>query len=450
MKKHTYFFSLLVGVMLFASCTDKATMVSKPEDTQEAKQKLNSLALDRKCQVTPEMAKDVAKHFIGSMDKDLANATIKEVIPITDENGKVCMYAVNFSPHGNVILTADIRNAPIYSFSTTGYYSPQTDEGTDPFSCMINEAIAVNKLIAQDFSSDRMRLSAGNISGHSWKEYDPMKWVVLTECEKPEDSYYDPCEGKPAKKRLPDTVLFQVGPLIQTLWGQAEPYNCYIKKNYAPGCVAVAIAQTMRYHKYPKNFNWDIMPDECEGGCEDMTEGERAVAGLLADIYNHIGFVASSAESGTFMFPRRAVRLLKRRYGYNKNMKLSTGFDYPSIKNEIVANKRPVFMCGLPPKGANGGKKQKALCKGDITNGHAFVIDGYKRMIAGRYIDCEGNLRQNSPANYLHVNFGWRGYRDQWIYISQEWVNGSYKYKFVIEDKYNYCHMQSYVIDIHP
>lgn len=39
MKKHTYFFSLLVGVMLFASCTDKATMVSKPEDTQEAKQK---------------------------------------------------------------------------------------------------------------------------------------------------------------------------------------------------------------------------------------------------------------------------------------------------------------------------------------------------------------------------------------------------------------------------
>lgn len=164
MKKHTYFFSLLVGVMLFASCTDKATMVSKPEDTQEAKQKLNSLALDRKCQVTPEMAKDVAKHFIGSMDKDLANATIKEIIPITDENGKVCMYAVNFSPRGNVILTADIRNAPIYSFSTTGYYSPQTDEGTDPFSCMINEAIAVNKLIAQDFSSDQMRLSAGAIS----------------------------------------------------------------------------------------------------------------------------------------------------------------------------------------------------------------------------------------------------------------------------------------------
>ena len=246
MKKHTYFFSLLVGVMLFASCTDKATMVSKPEDTQEAKQKLNSLALDRKCQVTPEMAKDVAKHFIGSMDKDLANATIKEVIPITDENGKVCMYAVNFSPRGNVILTADIRNAPIYSFSTTGYYSPQTDEGTDPFSCMINEAIAVNKLIAQDFSSDQMRLSAGDLSGHSWKDYDPMKWVVLTECEKPEDSYYDPCEGKPAKKRLPDTVLFQVGPLIQTHWRQGEPYNCYIKKKYATGCVALAIAQ-IRY-----------------------------------------------------------------------------------------------------------------------------------------------------------------------------------------------------------
>ena len=454
MKKHTYFFSLLVGVMLFASCTDKATMVSKPEDTQEAKQKLNSLALDRKCQVTPEMAKDVAKHFIGSMDKDLANATIKEVIPITDENGKVCMYAVNFSPRGNVILTADIRNAPIYSFSTTGYYSPQTDEGTDPFSCMINEAIAVNKLIAQDFSSDQMRLSAGNLSGHSWKEYDPMKWVVLTECEKPEDSYYDPCEGKPAKKRLPDTVLFQVGPLIQTHWEQGKPYNCYtkhppFKKRFATGCVAVAMAQIMRFHKYPKRYDWDIMPDECDGEYKDMTEVEKAVAGLLADIYFSVKVIFSS-NAGTFMFPEEAVHILKFKFGYNKKMKLGVGFDYPSIKNEIVAKRRPVFMCGLPPKGANRGEKQKIFWKGDIKNGHAFVIDGYKRMIAGRRIDCEGKLRQNLPADYLHINFGWGKTADRWVYISRYWENGSYKYKFVIEDKHNYCYTQRYVIDIHP
>lgn len=71
-------------------------------------------------------------------------------------------------------------------------------------------------------------------------------------------------------------------------------------------------------------------------------------------------------------------------------------------------------------------------------------------MIAGRYIDCEGKLRQNLPADYLHINFGWKKHKDRWVYISRYLENGSYKYKFVIEDKYNYCHTQRYVIDIHP
>lgn len=153
MKKHTYFFSLLVGVMLFASCTDKATMVSKPEDTQEAKQKLNSLALDRKCQVTPEMAKNVAKHFVGSMDKDLANATIKEVIPITDENGAV-VWQADYNIYGNMLNLKGDRS--FVSFRQLGQYE---DEDTGLY---YNQFRYYNPSTGGYISQDPIGLAGGN------------------------------------------------------------------------------------------------------------------------------------------------------------------------------------------------------------------------------------------------------------------------------------------------
>jgi len=60
------------------------------------------------------------------------------------------------------------------------------------------------------------------------------------------------------------TVNEQVGPLLQTKWGQGERYNDlvpYLSCSYTlngrawTGCVAVAMAQVMRYWSYPNTYN---------------------------------------------------------------------------------------------------------------------------------------------------------------------------------------------------
>ena len=43
----------------------------------------------------------------------------------------------------------------------------------------------------------------------------------------------------------------QVEPLIQTTWSQTSPYNDQCPDNMLAGCVAIAMAQVMNYHKYP-------------------------------------------------------------------------------------------------------------------------------------------------------------------------------------------------------
>jgi hypothetical protein len=49
----------------------------------------------------------------------------------------------------------------------------------------------------------------------------------------------------------------RVSPLLTTAWGQEETvdgeccYNYFTPHNYPCGCAATAMAQLMRYHRYP-------------------------------------------------------------------------------------------------------------------------------------------------------------------------------------------------------
>lgn len=444
-------FSLLIGIMFIVlSCSKEPIIAPKEVDETECHVKQMSSSNSEQYKAMPQTAAEMAKHFISSMDKTLANAQVKEILPLTDQKGEVCMYAINFIPRGNVIISADIRNVePIFSFSTTGHFSKSTDDEPDALTCMINEAIFINKVLEEEYTNPKVKTLLGRdkdmLRANPWFAYE------LTKYDPPEAVYEDPCRGKPAQKILPDTILYEVGPLIQTRWKQREPYNCYIKGKAVAGCVTVAIAQIMRFHKHPNRFNWDIMPDTCKNSCDNMTEGEQEVAKLMADIY-YKGVIAISNSAGTFILPEFAVKAFKK-YGYNKQISLGRGLDLPSFYNEIVKNRRPVFMCGLPPKGTNPKKGKGIFWKGDVFNGHAFVLDGYRSIISGRYIDCEGKVRKNPSSGFLHINFGWGGSRDQWVRIIRDYNNGKYSYRFgEFEggDDVNYFDTQRYITNIYP
>lgn len=198
-----------------------------------------------------------------------------------------------------------------------------------------------------------------------------------------------------------------VAPLLgEIAFDQTEPYN-NLCPNYigayrsATGCVATAMSQIMRLHKYPEHgygfnsydpefypsmgtisldftqsfYDWDnILPNY---SVADYTEAQAAaVARLLYDagVAVNMNYGPQSGANNED-WPRALVT----HFGYDKGVALRRRPYYTSrewldmIHAELEAG-RPVYAGGFAASG-----------------GHAFVFDG---------MDADG---------FLHVNWGWSG-----------------------------------------
>lgn len=187
-------------------------------------------------------------------------------------------------------------------------------------------------------------------------------------------------------------------------YDQQNPYNLYcplIQGQHAlTGCGATAVAQVMRYHKYPEHgqgshknkgfandslidfskatYNWDKMLPTYTND----KPGTEAQQGAIALLMHHVGvsldMVYTLTGSGSSIIP--AASSLPKYFLYNKYINTAHHLTYSSeewfelIKNELD-NERPVLYDGVSSTGG----------------GHFFVCDGY---------DSEGRL---------HYNYGWNG-----------------------------------------
>lgn len=51
-----------------------------------------------------------------------------------------------------------------------------------------------------------------------------------------------------------------VRPMLTTKWHQQSPFSDRTPGNYPAGCVAIAVAQIMAYHEYPRDYcNWPLV-----------------------------------------------------------------------------------------------------------------------------------------------------------------------------------------------
>lgn len=204
--------------------------------------------------------------------------------------------------------------------------------------------------------------------------------------------------------------------LLQTQWGQDEPYNTAIPrlsptaKRFVTGCTATSMAQVMKFYNYPETgkgsksyqvanwmfpdgttvtptfeadfehtrYDWDNMLNSYSGG--ETFAQNNAVAVLMY----HAG-VAEKAQYGqeeTEAYDRNSAIALIENFKYDKSMlrgerKYFTDEAWEEIVyNELAAN-RPVLYSGSTPS----------------KEGHSFVCDGYKD---GLY----------------HINWGWNGLSD--------------------------------------
>ena len=200
-----------------------------------------------------------------------------------------------------------------------------------------------------------------------------------------------------------------IGPLLTSTWDQGySPYNdqCPVvgDRHCYAGCVAVAIAQVMRYYEWPArtietipsyttnwykihisaikptDIKWDKMLDSYSRGYT-KEEGE-AVATLMKLVGVAVQMEYGPTQSGAnymldalvqyFAYDAETIRQVPREnYDADRWEQL--------LYNELAAE-RPVLYSGDSPS---------------IDSSHAFVIDG-----------CDEN-------GYFHVNWGWGGYEWQ-------------------------------------
>lgn len=227
----------------------------------------------------------------------------------------------------------------------------------------------------------------------------------------------------------------RVAPLIDSHWSQAndsgyanrgEPcFNYLTPNNYRAGCSAVAMAQVMRYWRYPSKiaaqsficsvdgeetsvrsageaYLWDEMPGVTANG---TTLAQRqAIGTLLRDcaISLHSFFKPSATTAfGVFsFFPLREVFGYRNAVGYG--CAGGESFEVAVVQDSIFAS----LDAGAPVI--------VSLCQSDPDGlGHVVIADGYGF---------------NEGKAYVHLNLGYgdlasNGMADAWFELSDVTIN---------------------------
>ena len=207
-----------------------------------------------------------------------------------------------------------------------------------------------------------------------------------------------------------------ISPLLENIaFNQDDPYNRKCpdatgSMKCVTGCVAVAMAQIMRYWEYPAQtttaipdytlkytsgsktysgwgvttIDWNnILPTY--NGSESETQ-KNAVATLLSlcgtSVNMSYGTSASSASSG------KVPDALKTYFDYNGSTRKIDRLQYRAAEwNQLIYDElqegRPVLYSGQ----SSGG-------------GHSFVVDGY------------------DSDDYFHINWGWDGHHNNYFLLS--------------------------------
>jgi len=198
-------------------------------------------------------------------------------------------------------------------------------------------------------------------------------------------------------------------PLLQTHWGQTNPYNDFCPEingeRCLVGCVATAMAQIMRYYEWPKygdgsvkfywgkgekwlfadfsdTYDWDFMPNETWEF--NTSQEEDAVAELCyeAGISLGMNYGKNISVSRTY----HVAEALKRYFRYSSTVKVAYRKDSKSVDEwfETLREQRDLL-------------RPVQFRIHNNLSGHSVVVDGY--LIT-------------SELKQVHINMGRNGNYD--------------------------------------
>ncbi|MCF6241909.1 MAG: C10 family peptidase [Bacteroidales bacterium] len=357
-------------------------------------------------QISENTAKTVAKNFLS--EKQFTNfkkTNPKIVFEKTTGKSKENNYYIfnDKNSHSFVIISADKKAYPILAYSL---------ENNFPIANMPPE-------VAEWLAMYNLQIAKLKTLKKSAEEKVTLAW-----------NKYSSTNFNPAASNLKETVLTDVPPLISTTWNQGNYYNALCPETSTggsgghvwAGCVAVAMAQLMKYWDYPANgqgshsyvhyvygeqsadfqnttYNWGNMPNS-------LSAHNLDVATLIYHCGVSVNMNYSPTGSGSYSSTARAS--LINYFKYSSNTLLTSKNAYTDenwkrmLRTEINAG-RPLFYAGYG------------------TGGHAFNCDGYQ------------------GTDYFHFNWGWGGAYNGYFYLNDLTPGGN-----------NFSNSQSVMVGIVP
>lgn len=332
-----------------------------------------SLTLQTNAQyVSPEEALDVAQSFL-KVKNSINRNTLLYSGSIPDENQLPALHIFSLSPRGFVITSADKAAFPVVGYST-GSQWPDNELPENVSVWLANYTSQITAIRSAKIQPDQEIRQAWN---------DP-------------DSFF----GNATKTNS------QIPPLILSRWNQGTFYNdsCPVINGVRTlaGCVPVALAQVICFHRYPargtgfKEYNlngygtitanFGITTYDYNG----MLAKPDRFSPSLAQLIFHCGvsvnadYSVNGTSAGT---PETAVAL-QQFFGYADEISYHNKSEYSdsvwkSMICDNLSQKQPLIY-----KGSQGG-----------FSGHAWVCDG-----------CDG-------TEYFHFNWGWSGFADGYYYL---------------------------------
>ena len=339
-------------------------------------------------------AQKAATHFLLGKSDDFTRGYNRQASPaklvytgtVWNEHSRQrqeCLYIFNVGG-GFVIVSADDRIEPIIGYSTEGPFDPQNIPSN------LQDMLDLYAAEIQQYTNQ-----ADNLPNEA-----TAKWQQLIS-----DSYRKPaCKG------------VVVGPLLSSTWDQNSPYNLYCPVDTGGpgghaygGCVATAMAQTMRYWEYPSK-GVGSKSYVCNFSNEGYGDYGTLSANFEVGSYNYSLmplYISSSTPSNQISAIARLI------YHCGVSIEMKYGMDGSGGSIVTAANSLAQYFKystnygTLTPqyksKNSYSSSAWESLIKSELdawrpviyngvgTGAHAFVCDGY---------DDQG---------YFHFNWGWSG-----------------------------------------
>jgi len=351
--------------------------------------------------VTADTALEAAKGWVNlrqSMDGGAFSAP-ESAKAYPGADGKGTYYVVSLSGGGYVVTSGDTFLKPVLSYASSGVW--EEDEAKNPLMVLVKCDVAACAAALPE-------------AGSAVASANAAEWTKLAAA----------ASQKGGARRLAATAPtadLRVAPLLTTSWAQGKVddklcYNYYTPGNYLCGCVATALAQVMKYFRYPTGkvtagewyydsvnyngtdkgydldgyfasatattktpwspafggpYNWDAMVDAPTGSTSETAR--KAIGQLCRDaaitVFSHFNVNNGGETSG---FSGTQASALVKTFGF------AGATASPYNENALLAS----LDAGLP-----------AVMELSGNGGHAVVADGYGY--------------DGSGALSIHFNFGW-------------------------------------------